>query len=953
MRKLFLLGLLIVSTFIWATPPTITIDGDKSEWAEVPMLTEPGAWPMLKVLPAADAELGTNALVYMMENTADFDPTWEQYPKAFIDKDYDGTTHTIDDYWAFDAMGLEYSATTGVTVGEDWVSFPKAISADNKVFELGFPATYVTDLGSKFSFAMYYNSGAWFCPDRSEPAVHAFDPKNGFLYKTRSFTSVSGNTTLTTANVFAHPSMGEIGEYVDFGLRDNGYDTIRWAAFPIELTAPAVYELTTNVTTTNGWKFEFWLVDVETNAVVAHIDPPASSLSSSATSHNFGAWDLTAIPSGKYMLKVKNRTAFSKVKLNSIVLEYKGGAPIAIPGTLSFDDVILSDEAWIDKSGAVDSLLFTARGSEGHNSANFAKWKVQVTQAGAYDFTANVYRPDGSQRYEIKVLNLDESSELISNSLTGMPTGNASISSGCVYLEEGVYTVKIRNTYDYAKSRLLSVVATCIGGAVQNMPGTTNINDAWFSDGGTRADGKISFPGSQIATSWVRWKVHFATGGYYNVKVNFSATNDHNIGVKIFNGDGDVFDKHEVTVGDQTGAASPCDLGEVFIPAGDYTLEVTNPVSYSNAQLISVLIEAASSSSTTLPTTLDFADADLSAKAHITDGELWFNTIGDSNPVGQWARWEVVVDHIGTYLFTMAVSSTNSQSYRITILDSGNNEVAVYDKNPGGSGDKTISHYFYLEAGNYFVKVENTYAWSQGHIVSLVVTEPTILSLDQAATNNSVLTTNERVDAQPIQIFRTIVAGMYNTISLPFDVSSSQLPEVFGSDVELKQLSSTAFDEEASILDLNFEDVTSIYRGTPYLIKTSKDIVNPVFDGAIIKATAGDQTSATHVDFVGTLISSNIPAGEDNLFLGPNNLLYFSPDAATPVKGFRAWFVVKDIPNPAHVIKRARIVQGEQILTAIDLVNGDNTNVQKLIENGQLIIIRDGVRYNVTGVRVE
>ena len=221
MKKLFLLGLLIVSTFIWATPPTITIDGDKSDWAEVPMLSEPGAWPMLKVLPAADAELGTNALVYMMENKEDFDPTWVQYPKAYIDKDYDGSTHTIDAYWAFDAMGLEYSATTGVTVGEDWVSFPKAISADNKVFELGFPATYVTDLGSKFSFAMYYNSGAWFCPDRSEPAVNAFSPKNGFLYKARSFTTVSGNTTLTTANVFAHPSMGEVGEYVDFGLRDN------------------------------------------------------------------------------------------------------------------------------------------------------------------------------------------------------------------------------------------------------------------------------------------------------------------------------------------------------------------------------------------------------------------------------------------------------------------------------------------------------------------------------------------------------------------------------------------------------------------------------------------------------------------------------------------------------------------------------------------------------------
>ena len=952
MRKLFLLGLLIFSTFIWATPPTITIDGDKSDWAEVPMLSEPGAWPMLKVLPAADAELGTNALVYMMENTVDFDPTWSQYPKAFIDKDYDGATSTITSYWAFDAMGLEYSATTGAQIGDDWVSFPAAVSSDNKVFEIGFPATFITDLDSKFSFAMYYNSGAWFCPDRSEPAVNAFSPANGFLYKTRSFTTVAGTTNLTTANVFAHPSMGEIGAYVDFGLRDNGYDTIRWAAFPIELTKQGVYKVKTNVSSTLGWKFEFWLVDVETNAVVAHIDAPENNVSSSKTSYTFGSLDLTSLPTGKYMLKVKNRTPYSTVKLNSVELEYNGGAPVAIPGTLSFDDVILSDEAWIDKSGAVDSLLFTARGSEGHNSVNFAKWKINVTQAGAYDFTANVCRPDGSQRYEIKVLSNDEGTELKSNSLTGMPTGNASISTGAVYLEEGVYTVKVRNTYDHAKSRLLSVVATYIGGAVQNMPGTTAINDAWFSDGGTRADGKISFPGSEIATSWVRWNVRFAAGGYYNVKVNFSATNDHNIGVRIFNGEGNVLDKHEVTVGDQTSAASPCDLGEVFIAAGDYTLEVTNPIEWSNAQLQSVLIEAVVSSAITLPTTLDFADADKSDKVHITDGKLWFNEIGDSNPVGQWARWEVEADHAGTYLFTMGVSSTNSQSYRITISNSSNNnEVAVYDKNPGGSGDKTITHYFYLEAGSYFVKVENTHSWSQGHIVSLVVTEPSILSLDQTATSAP-----GEAASQTIQIMRTFVGGVYNTICLPFGVGSSKMREAFGSDVVLKKLNTAEFDEEASILDLNFEDVSSsgIYQGTPYIIKPSQNIVNPVFENVeILSTTHAGTTERNKADFIGTFVATNVPAGENNLYLGPNNSLYFSPDAATPIKGFRGWFVVHDIPGGAKAIKRARIVEGEQEVQAIDFVNGENSKAQKVLRDGQLIIIRDGVEFTVQGQRIQ
>lgn len=1087
MRKLFLLGLLIVSTFIWATPPTITIDGDKSEWAEVPMLTEPGAWPMLKVLPAADAELGTNALVYMMENTADFDPTWSQYPKAFIDKDYDGTTHTIDSYWAFDAMGLEYSATTGVTVGEDWVSFPKAISADNKVFELGFPATYVTDLGSKFGFAMYYNSGAWYCPDRSEPAVNAFDPKNGFLYKTRSFTSVSGNTTLTTANVFAHPSMGEIGEYVDFGLRDNGYDTIRWAAFPIELTAPAVYELTTNVTTTNAWKFEFWLVDVETNAVVAHIDPPASSLSSSATSHNFGAWDLTAIPSGKYMLKVKNRTAFSKVKLNSIVLEYKGGAPVAIPGTLSFDDVILSDEAWIDKSGAVDSLLFTARGSEGHNSANFAKWKVQVTQAGAYDFTANVYRPDGNQRYEIKVLNLDESSELISNSLTGMPTGNASISSGCVYLEEGVYTVKIRNTYDYAKSRLLSVVATCIGGAVQNMPGTTNINDAWFSANGTRADGKITYtsissgcwakwninvasagtynvivniqnvyghnyaveflkegeitpisideggttygndatlypvevgavtlePGnyemkvsnaigdaallnvtlayaggaavelskttpasllanadailsndwtieagqisyseSKATTGWAKWNVNCADYGNYTMTVNISSDNGHGMRVEVFEDEAQpaIYTLDEPSSGKYHTGDLALDLGSIVLADRDYVVKITNTVSSSHAKITSIVITYLNGAQATLPATFNFEDGMLSEKAHITAGELWFNTIGDSNPVGQWAKWNVKVAEASTFLFTMNTNSTNDQKYKVTILDENDNEIDAFESKGYSSGAVEIKHYFNLAAGNYTVKLENTKSWSQGHIVSLMVTQPSLLVLNEAAETNTVIHDNYRNGAHDIQIIRTIVAGMYNTICLPFDVNSTQLQAIFGSDVELRQMSSAELN--GNELDLNFEAATSIYRGTPYLIKTSKTVTNPVFADVEIKEKTGQATSTDKVDFIGSFIKGEVPAGEDNLFLGQNDMLYFS-STATPIKGMRAWFKVK-VLNPQHVIQHARIVTGGQVVTSIDLVNGDIVNeTVKTIENGQLVIIRDGVRYNAMGIRLQ
>lgn len=1086
MKKLFLLiPALVIAMMVNATIPTITIDGNKADWADVPMLSEPGTWPMLKVLPAADADLGTNALVYMMEHTEDFDPTWAQYPTMYVDKDYDLSTApvTSSTNWQYDAMGVDYKATTGAQVGDDWVSFPKAMSSNNKVFELGAPATYITDLGSKFGFAMYYNSGAWYCPDRSEPAIQAFSPKNGFLYKTRSYTTVAGTTNLTTANVYAHPSMGEVGEYVDFGLRDNGYDTIRWAAFPIELTQPAVYDVTVNTSapSTTNYKFELWLVDVASNAVVAHISRPASSVSSA--SYKCGTLDLREIPAGKYMLKVMNKKAFSKIRLNSIDLTYAGGNTTAIPGTLSIDDAVIANGKRQDGVIKFDNALTgTAEWKVAIASDAYMNVSTTIKNQYGHNITVAVFEEDG-------VTPVDQVSEG-GNKYTSNTEG-LTIELGGMYLKAGNYVVKYSNATDGSDAKIVNIAFTYGGGNVQAMPGTTNIADAWFSSNGTRADGKISFPGSTIQDGWVKWNVSFASAATYKVNLNLNSGNGKNMTVALQDADGnDVVPSLYKNGGDQ-GTPVTLEMGEMTVPAGNYILKVTNATQWSDAEVISVqfvyeggavvnvpaeelvgteavlvnagklkvsklangdlkygdngtplgeyvywnihatksglmnvtanvvapsegdpsghnflvelfadLNEAALATTAepsqtdatgaralpaieipaagdyivkltnqtpwssailhslefeyvggdrvTLPATLNPADAFFSEKAYADAGEVYFSPDATSqNVLGQWAKWNVNVAADGTFLFTLNVTSDNSQSYKMTIMD-GETEVDSHDENPS-SGDKTIKHYFNLAAGNYTVKVENTKTWSHGHVVSLVVTEPSLVTIDEAATENSVLVANYYDGEKDIQLNRTIVAGMYNTICLPFDVSDATLKAVFGSDVELKQMSSAEL--SGDVLNLIFDDVTSgIYRGTPYLIKTSSDVVDPIFTNVIVKAKVATQTTGTNADFIGSYIKGEVPAGENNLFLGPNNLLYFS-QTATPIKGMRAYFQLKGITNPQQAIKKANIVMNDQIATSIEFVNDQQpkANSQKQLIDGQLVIIRDGVRYNVTG----
>ncbi len=602
-----------------------------------------------------------------------------------------------------------------------------------------------------------------------------------------------------------------------------------------------------------------------------------------------------------------------------------------------------------------------------NNSENgTAKWKLHIGRTcrisavadreaestSGCTLTLTVYNADGDEVSAISAARSDNDNDIIFPGTLNIP-------------EEGDYTIVLTNAVSWSSAILEKITLTYEGGAVKDIATdantTLNVTDVWFS-GCTRDNEKtyIQYPSSSTSDAWIKWNIATSETKYYDLTVNVNTDYAHGFTIAIYE-DEEAEPVASVTEGsfvNTTGDGLALELGRVNLIGGkNYVVKVTNAPSGSQAKVTSVVFAPVVATATELPNTLAFSNAVLSEKANITDGMLYFNEPGaDKDPRGEWAQWEVTTDHDGLFLFTMGVTSTNEQSYKITILDNLDNVLDYYESSPG-SGDKTLTHYFALNTGSYFVKVENTRSFSKGHLTSFVVTEPAgVVTLDEAATSNEswvgkVVVPEAEGPLYDVQIIRTIKAGMYNTICLPFEVTSAQAKDIFGADVQLRTLKSADLVEEGQVLDLSFEQTSGMYPGTPHLIKTSRDIVNPVFTGVKFTRETPATTTKTNANFVGTFIKDEIPADPNNLFMGANNTLYF-PTVNMPILGMRAYFVIHDVP--AGAVKRARIIENEQVATEIELImEQPNANGQKLIENGQLIIIRDGVRYNAMGVKLQ
>lgn len=689
---------------------------------------------------------------------------------------------------------------------------------------------------------------------------------------------------------------------------------------------------------------------------------------------------------GNYTIELRNNRNFGKGSIKNVILTYLADAPVtdfAAPGYYcSADDATLS-------TGVYGLSLYTE--SEPHyincNEATYdvllAKWTVVATRA-CYVTVGLDFGPEvGSNKHIFEVKILDKDGNPIGTLAEGDHDPDAAtanniehdqiktLDGSVVIPAKGVYNVELRSIRAHGKGSIKNIILTYDGDAPITdfaAPGYT------FLAKHATLDGNIEY-NTTTATPYIRytdnsepgtasWAVHATRACQVKVAMNMvdnsaytSGNGKHRFIVELLQGNEVKSSVEEPSEVDENGRSFPRSYdmpGFITIPAeGDYTIRVRNPRAHSRCGLASVTLTYSYEGGNTVNipvATIPFEDALLhnGATRDLTSDpqQIHFGS------VSAYAEWNIhAID--GVYSFTYTVVGSDYGKYNLIIKDAQNN--TLYDEYKGLQNSGSVTHSnIVLVAGDYTIEVANVNSGSVGYITNIAATtaEGYFILNDNKADDGSIAAANydESNTKYNVLLKRSFTAGRYYTLCVPFDSYDSQLASKFGTGYEVwKMVSAEQVGEE---INLNFEQIAGddFAAGVPYLIKPTIDVENPVFsDKKIRNYTSNNVKSCTAADFVGTFYKSEIPAGENNLYLQNNNLYYNESDA-TPIKGMRAWIRLKS--SGPGAAPKARIVLREQTTTDIDLV-GEDSKAIKTIENGQLVIIRDGVRYNVMGVKLQ
>lgn len=159
-----------------------------------------------------------------------------------------------------------------------------------------------------------------------------------------------------------------------------------------------------------------------------------------------------------------------------------------------------------------------------------------------------------------------------------------------------------------------------------------------------------------------------------------------------------------------------------------------------------------------------------------------------------------------------------------------------------------------------------------------------------------------------VQLKRTLTPTQWNTFCVPFTISADVIAEKFGAGTLVYTFGSM----NGNVM--NFKASTTIDAGKPYIVKPTKEVVDPTFIGVNIEASDPVKSGENGFFMQGTYgAKTDLLDDGTNLFLGEGNKFYKPAKGSTKMKGMRAFFIVPQGTNLAAL--RANI---DGATTAID-----------------------------------
>ena len=192
-------------------------------------------------------------------------------------------------------------------------------------------------------------------------------------------------------------------------------------------------------------------------------------------------------------------------------------------------------------------------------------------------------------------------------------------------------------------------------------------------------------------------------------------------------------------------------------------------------------------------------------------------------------------------------------------------------------------------------------------------------------------------DVTPETYTRPVTNGEWGTICLPY-ASSSVTGATF------YEVSSLVYGEGLWLDQL--ADGDQLVAGKPYIFQATATEIAVTYTGEAVGIPIAGVNGLT-----GTF--TNIAAGglTGNYIIAENKVWVAGSGATLPAN--RA-YIANTVPTTpqAQIPGRRRVCMGENQTTGLDnITNGENTTI-KVIENGQLIIIRNGEKFNAQGQRL-